>query len=70
MVKLMNGASTYLISFPSITVYPSQMTCIAIPSDKLVSAITQYSFTITPPSIFPSNGYMDVIFPSKWSDSE
>lgn len=69
MVKLMNGASTYLIAFPEITVNPSQMTCMAMPTNKLVSAITQYSFSITPPSVFPSNGYMSVRFPTKWSNS-
>ena len=45
------------------------MACTGVPNNKTIEAITDYTFTITPPITFPSTGYVIVNFPSKWFDS-
>ncbi len=57
------------LSTVSLVVEASQMACTAVPTDKTIEAITDYTFTITPVISFPSNGYIVVNFPTKWADS-
>jgi hypothetical protein len=45
------------------------MTCSAVPVNKLISTFTMYQFTVTPTMVLPSNGYLIVKFPARWSDS-